>query len=129
MSNIKAFFTKHQGAIVRLLLCAYAAAMCTVVGFADPSSEILGGIGDGLNQIYKLIWGIALGVAVIVFAYNAFKMIISGSRATEEAKTKLITIGVAIALIAFAPMIIRTISGWFASQGGGQVGTFNFSTQ
>lgn len=97
--------------------------LSTVMAAPGGISNIEGGIKAGTQQIYSIMTGVIIPIAVVFFAWAAFKALFGGEKGMEQAKKTILTIVIVLALVWLAPLLITEISGWFSSTG--DQGVFN----
>lgn len=111
-----------------LILICVVFSTTTTVAYADGddlSQTITTPLKSGLGQVYKLLTAIILPIAVIVIAICAIQMIWGSTRSGEVARSTLIRVVIALAIIYLAPLLVRTISGWFSSYANNTQGIFS----
>jgi hypothetical protein len=108
---------KQHIAFVMLLalMLVFAFSVCVFAdevasgGGLTPEGAIEEGIGAVSEKAYNIIKVATLAVAVVFFAYNAFKAILGGEKGMENAKRNMYYIGVAVVIVFLAPMIVNEI--------------------
>lgn len=92
-------------------------AVFTVPSFADDLSEsksdIENGITKGLDSAYDIIKGVAGPIGAIAMVVCGAKMLWGNQKSAEDAKSAMIRIVIAMAIIFLGPIIIGSVSSWF----------------
>lgn len=85
--------------------------------YADTGDQIVSSINSGLGNIYRTITAIALPIAAVVLVVSAVRMLINSdsTRGAEMMKHTVVVLIVALAIVYMAPLLIKTISGWFSA--------------
>lgn len=104
-------------------------AMCTVMSaFASSGTAgtITTAVNSGAQQIWNILRSIAVPIAAVALAFNVFKMLFGSTREADAAKSRVIILVVAIALVFLAPKLVEEVVGWFApSSAWGNFQTYN----
>lgn len=104
---------------ILLSICLVFSTMLATVfpAFADTSDQIISSINGGLGNIYKTMTAIVLPIAAVILVIAGIRMLINSdsTRGAEMMKHTVITLVVALAVIYMAPLLIKTISGWFSA--------------
>ena len=98
------------------LLSALFLCFCLTAlpAFAD-STAIIQGIDGGAEQLWNIFTSIVVPIGIIALAYCGIRLVIGGTRESEQAKNTMIRILVALAVVLLAPLLIRTASSWFST--------------
>ena len=100
-----------------LLLAVYFAMMFSCVAFGDDGiSDIGSQVNTGLQSVYGVVKAIALPVGIVAIAICGVKILWGNSKSAEEAKSALIRIVIAMAIIFLAPILVKEVAGWFADK-------------
>lgn len=93
------------------VMCAYAS------GPDDPGtgSAIIAGIENGTDQIMQIITSITKPIAGVCLAIAFFLILFGGERGLEKAKTKALTILLAIAGVCYAIPMVDEVAKWFGA--------------
>ena len=111
MPNKKAM--ERANIVIAIFVGLFCVMMTSLPTYASDGSSIISGITTGTQSIWNIIIGIAGPVAAIALAIQVIKIVWGGQKAAEEAKSTAIKIIIAIAVVLMAPMIVKTIQGWF----------------
>lgn len=96
-----------------LLVMVAVVALFTLPAFADGTTAIEDGVKTGLGQIYDIIKGVSVPIAVVCFAICAFKIFMGGEKGMEQAKKLAIYTVIGMAIVFLAPAVILEVKGWF----------------
>lgn len=111
-------------ALVAFMIATLFMLMVTM-GFAADEGDVQGaiqqGVTEGMSQLYDIMLAILLPVAVVLFAWNAFKVFFGGEKGMESAKKNMLIIVAIVALVYLAPLVVTQIASWFNGQGDGGV--------
>ena len=109
------------GIAIKLLVMTVCIA-CMFAVFAAPSyaddltesqKDIEEGITKGLDSAYDIIKGVAGPIGAIAMVVCGAKMLWGNQKSAEEAKSAMIRIVIAMAIIFLGPIVIGSVSGWF----------------
>lgn len=92
-------------------------AVCIAPAFASTITDLETGVKSGLGQVYKLITVIVVPVAVVCLAIAAFNVFFNGSKGMEVAKKIGLAVGIGLAVVYLAPLLVTTVKGWFDNIG------------
>lgn len=104
------------------LAMALMISVTLVSSLAFATNNISDNIFKGLDEVYGILWKIALPIAAVCLAFCAFKIWAGGERGMETAKRTALYTLIAMAIVFLAPVIVKTVAGWFNS-GGNQFST------
>jgi len=116
--NTLVFSRSKPTSLMRFLVVSIVVATVTLMlisgAYATSSSTaIQEGVKGGTKQMYELLTAIVIPVAVVCFAWNAFKALFGGERGMETAKKNIFTIVMVLALVFLAPIAIEQVASWF----------------
>lgn len=104
------------------LAMALMLSVTLVSSLTFATNNISDNIFNGLAEVYDILWKIALPIAGVCLAFCAFKIWGGGERGLETAKRTALYTLIAMAIVFLAPVIVKTVAGWFNS-GGNQFST------
>ena len=103
--------------LIMVVCFVFMFALFAVPSFADDLSEsksdIEQGITKGLDSAYDIIKGVAGPIGAIAMVVCGAKMLWGNQKSAEEAKSAMIRIVIAMAIIFLGPIIIGSVSSWF----------------
>ena len=93
--------------------------ICASLAFAFACNMFAAGtleskIGKGLGDTYKLLISISIPIAIIAAVACGLLILFGGQKGIENAKKFGLGILVALAIVLLAPVVITTVSKWFA---------------
>ena len=106
---------KKRDRLKAVLLGTYAAILSALPAWAEDGNIIISGVNQGTQQLWNILVGIVGPIAAVALAVNFVKILWGGSRSMEEAKTAVIKIIIAVAVVMMAPSIISVTKGWFTA--------------
>lgn len=105
---------RHPG-LPSLTLGLAGAVASSLPARAEDGNIIISGVNQGTQQLWNILVGIVGPIAAVALAVNFVKILWGGSRSMEEAKSAVIKIIIAVAVVMMAPSIISVTKGWFTA--------------
>ena len=96
-----------------IMSCMSILMMMSAVCFAADTATIEGKIGAGMKEVYTVICGIVVPIAVIALGFAGFQFFFGGEKGVEKAKKTLVYTVIGVGLILLAPLIVSQVSKWF----------------
>ena len=96
-------------------LCITLMMSVVLVGYAAPLDNISQKVTEGLQQILKLVYTIAIPAGLIAIAWGGIQIFFGGTKAAEQGKALIIRVVIALAIIYGAKLIITTVANWMGA--------------
>lgn len=117
MRNLNSTAKTRKIALGLAMALMISVTLVSSIAFATTGNNISDNIFSGLSEVYSILWKIALPIAGVCLAFCAFKIWAGGERGMETAKRTALYTLIAMAIVFLAPVIVKTVAGWFNSSG------------
>lgn len=138
LPSMKEFFRVFTLALCCIFICAFVLLDSADIAYCeettpeeessattDAGTAIEGAVNEMTDRIYTTMRSIIMPCTAIGFAAAGFMFLLGGSQGTEKARRVIVACIAGLVLVIFAPLFAQAIATWFASNGGGDLSSYN----